>query len=84
MRRLAGQLVGDPEAADDAAQDTFAAALKGGPREESRTKAWFAAVARSFVRRRARGDERRSRREKGAAQAERVDSTAEVVESSSR
>src|SRR5258706_594594 len=79
VRRLAGQLVGDPDAADDAAQDAFAAALRSGPREASRTKAWFAAVVRSFVRRSARSDERRSRREQGAAQAERVDSTAEIV-----
>jgi RNA polymerase sigma-70 factor (ECF subfamily) len=79
VRRLAGQLVRDPEVADDAAQDAFAAALKCGPREASRTKAWFAAVVRSFVRRSARSDERRSRREQGAAQAERVDSTAEIV-----
>jgi RNA polymerase sigma-70 factor (ECF subfamily) len=80
VRRLAGQLVGDPDVADDAAQDAFAAALRSGPRETSRTKAWFAAVVRSFVRRRARSDERRARREEGAAQAERVDSTAQVVE----
>jgi RNA polymerase sigma-70 factor (ECF subfamily) len=80
VRRLAGQLVRDPDAADDAAQDAFAAALRSGPREVSRTKAWFAAVVRSFVRRAARSDERRARREEGAAQAERVDSTAEIVE----
>ena len=80
VRRLAGQLVGDPDVADDAAQDAFATALRSGPREESRTKAWFAAVVRSFVRRRARSDERRARREAGAARAERVDSTAQVVE----
>jgi RNA polymerase sigma-70 factor (ECF subfamily) len=80
VRRLAGQLVRDPEVADDAAQDAFAAALRSGPREASRTKAWFAAVVRSFVRRAARSEERRTRREEGAAQTERVDSTAEIVE----
>lgn len=80
VRRLAGQLVGDPDAADDAAQDALAAALEGGPREASRTKAWLAAVVRSFARRRARSDERRARREVAAARPERVHSAAEVVE----
>jgi len=50
-----------------------------GPREASRTRAWFAAVVRHFVRRAQRSDERRARREAGAAQPERVDSTTEIM-----
>jgi len=79
VRRLAGRLLSDPNSADDAAQDAYATALTTGPREASRTRAWFAAVVRHFVRRAQRSDERRARREAGAAQPERVDSTAEIV-----
>src|SRR5262245_40862670 len=79
VRRLAGRLLSDPNAADDAAQDAYATALTSGPREASRTRAWLATVVRHFVRRSQRTEVRRARREESAAQAERVDSTAEVV-----
>jgi RNA polymerase sigma-70 factor (ECF subfamily) len=80
VRRLARRLVSDPNVADDAAQDALTAALRSGPREEARTRAWFAAVVRSFVRRRARGEERRAQREEAVAQPERLDPTDEIVE----
>ena len=51
VRHLAGRLLSDPNSADDAAQDAYATALTTGPREASRTRAWFAAVVRHFVRR---------------------------------
>ncbi len=75
VRRLALQLVGDPNAADDVVQDTWLAALDRPP-ESARTplRAWLATVVRNFARRRVRGEVRRQDRERTRAREDAVSS----------
>lgn len=63
IRRVAASLVRDPGDAEDVVQATWLAALQSPPASNSRPAAWLASVARNFVRKRARGDVRRARRE---------------------
>lgn len=50
LRRLARRLVNDESAAEDYVQETWAAALKVGPRGEGPLLPWLATVLRNFVR----------------------------------
>lgn len=63
IRRVASSLVRDESDADDVAQATWLAALQSPPASNSRLSAWLARVARNVVRKRARTDNRRARRE---------------------
>src|SRR5262245_3163362 len=80
LRALALRLTADPHAADDLSQQTLAAALEHPPEEEGSPRGWLASVLRNFLRQDARGEERRARRELGAARPEEVPSTLELVE----
>ncbi len=81
VRRLALGLVGDPNVADDVAQDALTAALTRPPRQTSGPglRAWLARVTRTYARQTARGEGRRRRREERAAEPEATASTADVV-----
>ncbi|MBK6940951.1 MAG: sigma-70 family RNA polymerase sigma factor [Planctomycetes bacterium] len=76
IRRLAHVLVRDPALAEDLAQDTWVAALRTPPKEPGPLKPWLATILRNLVRERARGNERRTRREQAAE----VPQTMESVE----
>lgn len=80
LRALARRLVTDPGAADDAEQETWAAALTARPRRIDAVRGWLAAVLRNAVRDRARSESSRARREAAAARPEATRSTAQVVE----
>jgi len=79
VRRLVGGLVFDPSKADDAVQETWAAALERPPREDVDLRAWLAACARNAVRKLGRGESRRKRRERIAARLEALPDTASVI-----
>jgi RNA polymerase sigma factor (sigma-70 family) len=79
VRRLVGGLVFDPSRADDAVQETWAAALERPPREDVDLRAWLAAVARNAVRKLGRGESRRKQREQVAAQLEAPPDTVDVL-----
>lgn len=66
IRRLAHVLVRDPGAAEDLAQETWVHALKSPPKHQGPLKPWLATILRNLVRERARGNERRIRREQSA------------------
>ncbi|MCU1283008.1 MAG: hypothetical protein JWM53_6554 [bacterium] len=63
VRRVATSLVRNAHDADDVVQATWLAALQSPPASDSRPAAWLASVARNLVRKRARGEARRTRRE---------------------
>lgn len=66
IRKLAHVLVRDPALAEDLAQDTWVAALRTPPKEQGPLKPWLATILRNLVRERARGNQRRTRREQAA------------------
>lgn len=80
VRRLAQKLVRDEHRAEDAVQETFAVAAASGPRESGTARAWLATVLRNAVRRLARADARRRRRELEAALREPRASASELIE----
>ncbi len=49
VRELARGLVADDASAEDLAQDTFVAALRGAPRERASMRAWLAGIARRLA-----------------------------------
>ena len=85
LRRLAANLVRGGDGGDDAAQETWMAALKARPSQQQDLRPWLARVLQNNVRRRARTESRRRRREElagtfepqaaepGAAALERLD-----------
>lgn len=79
VRRLVSGLVFDPSRADDAVQETWAAALERPPREDVDLRAWLAAVARNAVRKLGRGESRRKQREQVAARLEALPDTVDVL-----
>lgn len=79
VRRLVSGLVFDPSRADDAVQETWAAALERPPREDVDLRAWLAAVARNAVRKLGRGESRRKHREQVAARLEALPDTVDVL-----
>ncbi|MSR61682.1 MAG: sigma-70 family RNA polymerase sigma factor [Planctomycetes bacterium] len=70
LRRLARQLVVDPNEAEDLVQDTWVAALSGPRAAGELTRAWTGAVLRNLWRDLLRGRERRERRERAVARDE--------------
>jgi len=62
VRRLARQLVAQPDRAEDLAQDTMVAALEA-PRSARSLRPWLAGTARLLARQSARGEGRRRARE---------------------
>jgi RNA polymerase sigma factor (sigma-70 family) len=62
LRRLARQVAGE-QAADDAVQDTWVAALRAAPRRDGIAEPWLAEVLRNFVRRALRSERARGHRE---------------------
>lgn len=79
MRALARSLVRDDATADDVTQDAWVVALARPPRTLTKLRGWLAAVIRSVVLQRARGESRRRRREQAAATHEALDATDDVV-----
>jgi RNA polymerase sigma-70 factor (ECF subfamily) len=76
VRSLARRLLRDPQTADDAAQDTWLAALLAGPAPgllDGLTRGWLATVVRNFALQTLRGRQRRLRREQAVARGLAVD-----------
>jgi DNA-directed RNA polymerase specialized sigma24 family protein len=79
LRRLARTLAQDPDAAEDAVQETWLQALRSLPREQSGVGAWLAAVLRTVRRRTRRSDARRRQHEAAAVRADAVGDHAAVL-----
>ncbi len=67
LRRLAGELVRDPTAAEDAVQEVWLGALRAPPPHQDSVGGWLATALRNVVRKVRRGEDRRRRREEMAA-----------------
>src|SRR5262245_44413171 len=80
LRRLVRGLLFDRHAADDVVQETWLAALRGGPAHGASLRAWLASVARHLAFDVRRSGGRRERREQAAALHEPVPSAAVVAE----
>ncbi len=79
VRRLAHSLVRDPHVGDDAAQETWLAAVRTPPPSDHPARPWLATVVRNAVRRRHRGETRRRAREEAAARPEQTPPTVDRV-----
>ena len=79
IRRLAGSLLADPAAADDAVQDTWLAALRHPPRADRPVQPWLNRVLHNFARQRRRADGHRAEREAEVARVEAQPSAEELV-----
>ncbi len=79
LRRLAGELVRDPAAADDAVQETWLHAARRGPRHDGQVGGWLVTILRRTVRRKQRGERRRQQREQAVARELVVADHAEVA-----
>jgi RNA polymerase sigma-70 factor (ECF subfamily) len=79
VRGLARALTSDAAAADDVAQDAWAATLRKPPRVGSNLRAWLGGVVRRLAWKTHRGDGRRRRREERAARPESVVSPADEL-----
>lgn len=62
VRRLAHHLLGDPEAAEDVAQDALLTAIERPPRDGARWKSWLSTVTRRRAYRHLRDQDRRRRK----------------------
>ena len=80
LRALAHRLVGEA-AADDLVQETWLAAMRRPPDPDRPVRPWLAGVVRRLARMRARGEGRRAHRQRTAARADALPSTAELIES---
>jgi len=83
VRSLARRLLRDPQTADDAAQDTWLAALLAGPSPgllDGLTRGWLATVVRNFALQTLRGRQRRQRREQAVARGLALDPEAEHLD----
>jgi RNA polymerase sigma-70 factor (ECF subfamily) len=78
--RLARGLVHDASRADDLAQEAWLSLAQHGPRQPGALRAFLAGVVRNLGRAQRRSEERRARREAGAAPSEALPSAAEMVE----
>ncbi|MGE0143792.1 MAG: sigma-70 family RNA polymerase sigma factor [Planctomycetota bacterium] len=78
LQGLAREIVADRDAASDITQDTWVEALRNRNRVQ-RLAPWLAQVARHFALRHRRRESDRSARERSAARAEALPSTADVV-----
>ncbi|MBI1850582.1 MAG: sigma-70 family RNA polymerase sigma factor [Planctomycetes bacterium] len=83
VRALARRLVRDDDLADDLVQDAWVAALEHPPRIAGAERSWLGTVVRNFALLARRGDANRERRERRAAKAEALPSTADMVERAS-
>jgi RNA polymerase sigma-70 factor (ECF subfamily) len=79
LRALARRLVRDPNAADDAEQETWLGALRLPPRHGANPRGWLARALERLVRRDARARTRRERRERLAARPEAQPGPAETL-----
>jgi RNA polymerase sigma-70 factor (ECF subfamily) len=79
VQELAHKLVGDPNLADDLAQETMLAALGEGRTPVHSTKAWLGTVLKNLLWQRIRRDQRRRARERRASRPETTPSSAELV-----
>lgn len=86
VRALARQLVSDPHAAEDLAQETWLKASTSPPREHASLGGWFARVVRNRASNVRRDTNRRTSRERDVARTESIEPTdvAERVELESR
>lgn len=86
VRALARQLVSDPHAADDLAQETWLKASASPPREHASLTGWFARVLRNRASNVRRDTHRRTARERDVARSESIEPTdvAERVELEAR
>ena len=80
LSRLARSLVREPADAEDAVQDTLVAALSSRGADVEQPRAWLARILTNFLRKRARGEERRRAREGMRERAASDAGPAEVVE----
>ena len=80
VRALARSLLADPAAAEDVSQEALVAGLERPPDEAGALRGWLARVVRNLASQRGRGEARRAARERTVARAERISSTAEVLE----
>src|SRR5262245_12342233 len=78
VRALARSLVADQDAADDAAQEAWLAALRWPPANRN-LRGWFATLIRNFARRARRAERRRRVREEVFAASENELSASELV-----
>jgi RNA polymerase sigma-70 factor (ECF subfamily) len=78
LKGLARHLLADRGWAEDAAQETWVAALRGGPESED-SRPWLARVLRNAIGQRARSERARGEREQRAARPEALPGTDEVV-----
>jgi len=79
VRSLAQRLAGDPNEADDIAQETWIQVLERPPSHARNPRAWFASVVRSRMLNRHRGRASRTWHESSARKDERVPSTLELL-----
>ena len=77
---LARHLVRDPQEAEDLVQETWVAALRNGPRDESRYRSWLGRVLRNFAFINFRQRQRRQAREQLVATKESVVGPEECVQ----
>ncbi len=77
---LARHLVRDPSDAEDLVQETWAAALRSGPRDESRYRPWLGRVLRNFAMLSFRRRERQRARERVVASGESLVGPEECVQ----
>lgn len=75
LKALAWHLVRDDAAAADVVQETWLAALRGGPADGRAVRSWLARVAGNLARKFHRDRTRRHRRERAAAKSESVGAT---------
>lgn len=79
VRRIARSMVHDDATADDVAQRTWLAALRGAPRDAGAARSWLSRVVRSKALNMRREGDRRAVHESAARRGEAVRSAAEVV-----
>ena len=79
LRQLAAELLRDPDAADDAVQEVWAAALQRPPRHAGSPGGWLATALRNVVRKLRRGERRRVAREGIASRGDAAEDHAAVL-----
>lgn len=80
LRRVARELIRDPHAADDVAQEALLLSLERPVAAMESPRSWFAGVVRNLARQNARGEARRARREREASRREALPATGDLVE----
>lgn len=80
LRRLAMQLLRDPDTAEDVLQETWRRAMQSPPNGLAQLRGWLETVLRNVVRQQRRERFRREMRERQAAWSEQLVSTVDLVE----